>query len=432
MQRATKAPADLQDRLDAYARGESGGAVVVWLDADSEGPVFCQTGTYSAADHRPITADTVFEIGSISKVFTALLLAESDRLGRVALLDSAAKYLMPADHPAQADLAKITLLSLVTHTSGIPLPDNAGLHQDVDNPYAHYERESLVDALRRLGPTAVGGSFEYSNFGSAILGEALAAAWGTSYAEALQTHILKPLGLHLTSIGLAGQSAPADLAPGHANGKMVPNWTFKAFAPAGALRSSARELALFLSACLGIRQTTLASTIAATLQPQYPAATVGGSVALGWMLCGDPARPIVFHTGATAGSIAFVGFDRQTGSGVAILSNFHKLSHELGFALLRPPPNESLQEVAGVDLRDYPGVYSVTPEFILTVSAQDDQLFVQATGQVKLAVFASAHDEFFYRAENAQISFQRDPSGKVTGLTVHQHGQHFPAGRLQD
>src|ERR1700678_346922 len=254
-------PADMQAKLDAFIKGSPGGVAVAWVDSD--GAAFFQAGTYSADDPRVITPDTQFELGSISKVFTSLLLAESERLGKASRLDPAAKFLLPPGDPDQAALANITLLSLATHTSGLPrLPSNIGPNPDGNpDPYARYDRAMLVDALRSNGRVAAGGTVVYSNFGVAALGEALGSAWGTTYADALRTHVLDPLGMKATTVGLAGLPPPAGLPPGHANGSAVPNWTFEAFAPAGALRSSSRDMALFLSECLGKGGNHIAASI---------------------------------------------------------------------------------------------------------------------------------------------------------------------------
>ncbi len=151
---SAKPPAGLQQKLDAFVGKGPGGLVVAWVDAD--GPAFFQSGTYSADDPRPVTPDTQFELGSVTKVFTALLLAESERLGKVSRHAAAAKYLLPPDDLAQATLATITLLSLTTHTSGLPrLPSNIGLNPDANpDPYAAYDRTRLVEALRKDGPAA--------------------------------------------------------------------------------------------------------------------------------------------------------------------------------------------------------------------------------------------------------------------------------------
>ena len=427
-----KPPADLQVRLDAFVKDESGGAAVAWVDAD--GVAYFSADKFSADDARPITPDTQFEIGSVTKVFTALLLAESERLGKASRNDPAAKYLLPPDDPAQAALAKLTLLSLTTHTSGLPrLPANIGPNPDGNSdPYAAYDRGALVEALRRHGPVApVGRAMAYSNFGVAVLGEALAAAWATTYAEAITVHVLTPLGLKATSIGLAGSPPPAGLAPGHNQGKVVPNWTFQAFAPAGALRSSARDMALFLAACLGKGESPLHASIDATLQPQHAADETGGHIALGWLLTDDPEHPLAWHNGATAGSHTFVAFNRKSGEGLVILANFQKGSEPLGFALLgAKPPQPTAVTVKGAT--DYPGRYPLSPAFAIDITESNGALFGQATGQPKLAMREIAPDRFAIVGVPAEISFERGSDGKVTALTLHQNGldQRAPRGEL--
>ena len=102
---SAKPPTDLQKKLDDFVKGGPGGVAVAWVDAD--GTAICSSGTMSAADPRVITADTQFELGSLTKVFTALLLVESERLGKVSRLDPAAKYLLPANDPAQVALERL-------------------------------------------------------------------------------------------------------------------------------------------------------------------------------------------------------------------------------------------------------------------------------------------------------------------------------------
>ncbi len=520
---AAKPPSDVQTRLDDWIKGQPGGVAVAWVDAD--GTAFFQAGEFAKNDPHPITPDTQFEIGSVTKVFTALLLAESERLGKVSRNDPAAKYLLPPSDPDQAALAKITLLSLTTHTSGLPrLPANIGKNPDANpDPYAAYDRAMLVEALRKHGPVApANSSMAYSNFGAAVLGEALAAAWGTTYADALQTHVLTPLGMTSTSLGLVGSPPPIDLAPGHAGKRRVPNWTFQAFAPAGAMRSSTRDMAIFLSACLAKNASPLRADIEATLQPQHKADGIGGHIGMGWLLTDEAGNPVAWHNGGTAGSHAFIAFSQRTGAGIAILANVQSASEELGFSLLgaKPPqpknepvngaagyvgryplspafainiteadgalrgqatgqPSFGMRLVApdrfaiigvpaeisfergadgkvtalvlhqnGIDqraprgellpppkeiavpvetLREYVGNYPLAPQFILTVTETDGALFAQAAGQGKNPVFASGKDEFFYKAVDAQITFQRDAAGKVIGLTLHQNGRDMPA-----
>ena len=428
-----KPPADIQARLEAFAQGKPGGVSVAWVDG--EGAAFFSAGKFSADEARVITPDTQFEIGSVTKVFTALLLAESERLGKVSRNDPAAKYLLPAGDPDQAALAKITLLSLTTHTSGLPrLPANIGANPDGNpDPYATYDRTALVAGLRLHGPTApVGRGFAYSNFGVSVLGEALGAAWGTTYAAALETHVLAPLGLKHTTLARPGGPLPEGFAPGHgADGKRTGNWTFLACAPAGALRSSARDLAIFLAAARdSAAESPLHAAWAATRVPQRPVPELGGEVGLGWFLKGDAARPTVWHNGGTGGYRSFVGFV-PGGAGVAVLTNHSASVDEIGFALLGDkPPRPAATAVANAE--DYVGRYPLMPAFAIKVTTRGGALFGQATGQAAFPLREIAPDRFALVGVPAEISFERDAAKKVVALVLHQNGadRRAPRGAL--
>ena len=417
-----KPPADIQARLDAFAQGKPGGVSVAWVDGD--GAAFFSAGKFSADDARAITPDTQFEIGSVTKVFTALLLAESERLGKVSRNDPAANYLLPAGDPDQAALAKITLLSLATHSSGLPrLPANIGPNPDNNpDPYATYDRTALVAGLRLHGPMAPAGQgFAYSNFGVSVLGEALGAAWGTTYAAALETHVLAPLGLKHTTLALPGLPLPERLAPGHgADGARVGNWTFLACAPAGALRSSARELAIFLTAArAGAPKSPLHVAWAATLAPLRPVPALG-EARLGWFLTGDEAHPTVWHNGGTAGYSSFVGFISGA-AGVAVLTNHQASVDEIGYALLGT--KRSKPKIATVkEPEAYLGRYPLTPAFAIDITTARGALFGQATGQAAFALREIAPDRFALVGVPAEISFERDAAKKVVALVLHQNG----------
>ncbi len=419
-----KPPADVQARLDAFAKGKSGGVSVAWVDAD--GVAFFSAGKISADDARAITPDTQFEIGSVTKVFTALLLAESERLGKVSRNDSAAKFLLPADDADQAKLAKITLLSLTTHSSGLPrLPANIGPNPDGNpDPYATYDRAALVAGLRLHGPTApVGRTVAYSNFGVSVLGEALGAAWGTTYAAALEAHVLAPLGLKHTALGLPGTALPEGMAPGHGpDGKRVGNWTFLACAPAGALRSSARDLAIFLQAARAEAEAPLHAAFAATTTAQRPVEDMGGQIGMGWFLQGDAARPVVWHNGGTGGYRSFVGFvPGADGAGVAVLTNHQASVDELGGELLGV--KSAKPTVTAVkDAATYIGRYPLTPTFAIEISSRGGALTGQGTGQPPFMMREIASDRFAVVGVDATISFERDAAGTITALTLHQNG----------
>lgn len=415
-----EAPRDLQTQLENWHQGRAGGAAAAWVDTD--GIVFAQTGVRSAQDPTPIDADTQFEIGSITKVFTALLLAESEHRGKVNRQDPVGNYLLPASDAKQRELAPITLLTLVTHTSGLPrLPSNIGPNPDANpDPYANYTRDDLIQALRSSTPPRSEKSrFAYSNFGVALLGEALASAWKTSYDTALRTQILDPLGLRTTTLSLTGSEAPAHLAPGHSESTVVPPWNFQAFAPAGALRSSARDMGRFLQEVWRL-DSPVRTAIDLTLQSQAENADTGGEVGLGWMLIRHEGRLVAWHNGATHGYRSMIAVEPGARRGVVILTNSQLAPEALVFSLLqiKPPQPQIAVENGG----DYVGVYPLAGQFAIKVTTAKGALFAQGTGQPRLALRRLESDRFATIGVAAELLFERDAQGKVTAMSLHQNG----------
>jgi len=175
---------NVEAAVSRWFRPSPGGVAVAYVDR--EGAVFATRGQFAPRDPRPITADTSFEIGSVTKVFTALLLVESEKAGKAKRTAPAAKFLLPASDPDAKKLGKITLVSLATHSAGLPrMAPN--FTTPPGGSRAGYTQQHLLEGFRHAAPGAkVGGKSVYSNFGVALLGQALAAAWGMSYPDALQ------------------------------------------------------------------------------------------------------------------------------------------------------------------------------------------------------------------------------------------------------
>jgi CubicO group peptidase (beta-lactamase class C family) len=412
---------DVATELQKWKTGGGGGIAVAWVDA--EGATFYQAGQYAADDPRPITADTQFEIGSISKVFTGLLLAECELQGKVRRSDSAASYLLPKHDPELGDLSKITLVSLATHSSGLPrLPNNMRTAQDKD-PYASYDRKQLVEALRADGAVAsTGAATAYSNFGAGVLGEAIAAARGMNYESALHQYVFSPLHLDATQVGITGCKPAEQLAPGHANGKRVGNWNFMALAPAGAVRSTARDMAQFLSAYLNFSDTPLKTAMAESIKPLRATTEVQGRIALHWFIAGEAPKEVIWHNGMTGGYASFIGFRPSTRQGVVILCNQAASPDALGFRLLgssapKPPVT------AVTNSEDYLGRYPLAQGFALDVTQVKGALQVQATGQSRLGMREISRDKFGIIGVPAELIFERDDAGKVIAVVLNQNGK---------
>lgn len=428
----------LAERIDSQRQGV--GMVVGVIEP--QGRRIIAHGSSDQHDPRPVNGDTVFEIGSVTKVFTALVLADMVRRGEVALEDPVAKYLpTEVQVPTRAGRV-ITLQDLATHTSGLPrLPDNLR-PRDATNPYADYSVEQLYHFLSTYQLRRdIGATSEYSNLGAGLLGHALARRAGMDYETVVRSHVLAPLGMTSTAIALS-PDLKSRLAAGHdAQLQAVPNWDLPTLAGAGALRSTANDLLAFLAVALGRTDSPLAPVMATMLNVRRPAGAPGSDIAHGWMIMMRGDDELVWHNGGTGGYRSFVGYLRKAGVGVVVLSNtatevggddigFHLLDKSLPLA---PPPREHKEIAVDPKMFDgYVGRYRLAPNFILTVTRQGNQLFAQATGQAMLEVFPESERGYFYKAVNAQITFEPDERGRAVRLILHQHGRDMPAPRIEE
>jgi CubicO group peptidase (beta-lactamase class C family) len=428
----------LVERIDTFHQGVG---IVVGV-IEPQGRRIVAYGSLNQADSRPLNGDTIFEIGSVTKVFTSLLLSDMVQRGEVALNDPVAKYL-PADVKVPERGGRvITLVDLSTHTSGLPrLPTNLQ-PKDPANPYADYSAEQLYQFLSSYQLTRDPGSqFEYSNLGGGLLGHLLARRAGMDYEALVRSRIAGPLGMDSTGITLSPDEK-ARLAVGH-NDKLVPvpNWDFQVLAGCGALRSSANDLLTFLAANLGYVKSALAPAMAAMLSVRRPTGAPGlGQIGLAWLITKASDDEIVWHNGGTFGYRSFVGYDAKTRVGIVALSNTFTASgvDDIGMHLLDshvpllPAPKEHKEIAVDPKIFDgYVGRYQLAPNFILTVTREGDQLFTQATGQPRVQVFPETQRDFFLKVVDAQITFETDANGRATSLTLHQNGRNAPAKRIE-
>ncbi len=326
----------LVDRVDSRQQGV--GIVVGVIDA--RGRRVIAYGSAEVRTQRPVNGDTVFEIGSATKVFTSLLLADAVQRGEVALDDPISRYLPPEVTVPQRSGQPITLQHLATHTSALPrLPSNLA-PADWSNPYADYTVAQLYAFLSAHELTRdIGSRYEYSNLGAGLLGHVLARRAGKDYESLVHERITGPLGMASTAIALADALKPR-LAAGH-NAVRAPvrNWDLPTLAGAGALRSTANDLLSLLSAHIGYLKSPLAPAMAAMLRVRAPTGRPGLDIALGWHVLTTPSgREIVWHNGGTGGYRSFIGFDPKAGTGVVVLSNMFTTAgvDDIGRHLLDP------------------------------------------------------------------------------------------------
>jgi D-alanyl-D-alanine-carboxypeptidase/D-alanyl-D-alanine-endopeptidase len=270
--------------------------------------------------------DSIFEIGSISKTFTGLILAQMITQGAVKL-DEPVRELLPPGTVTRPNGAEITLLDLVTQHSGLPrMPDD--LHpKDEKNPYADYTAANLYAFLAKQGVAKPADApYMYSNLGFGLLGQALADRAGLSYPDLLKQEITAPLGLNDTVINLSPDQQRRFIAGHDAGHRPAHAWDLVAFAGAGAIRSTAGDMLTYVEANLrpesvkaaGANGKTLPAALVAS--HQLLADAFGGQrIAFAWHY--EPDTGNYWHNGATGGYSSYAFFNPKAGYAAVVLLN---------------------------------------------------------------------------------------------------------------
>lgn len=309
---------------------------------DKNGPQYYSFGTKSKGG-KPVDEHTIYEIGSVSKVFTATLLATNIVQGKMKAEDPISDYLPQSVKVPVYDGGgqPITLGHLSDHTSSLPRMATNMPFGDPGNPFADYTVELLYDFLSSYSlPREVGSEFEYSNLAVGLLGHILALKASSTYEAILGELITGPLEMKETGITLT-EKMKANLATGYAMGEKTQNWDLNALQGAGAIRSSTHDMLAFLAANIGLKESALTAAMTLAQTPRHDKA--GAHVGLGWFVDEGSEGNIIWHNGATGGYRAFAGFVKETGRGVVVLTNSDASVDDIGLRLL--DPESPLQEV---------------------------------------------------------------------------------------
>lgn len=311
------------------------GLIIAVIDKDKI--TTCSYGeTRRGSKQLPDASKSVFEIGSVTKTFTGLLLADAIIEKQVTADDAIDNYL-PDSIPGMAYQGRpITLQTLSNHTSGFPrLPANIGLGVfDPQDPYLHYDTSSMFSYLAHFHPyRAPGTVYEYSNFGAGLLGQLLASHYHTTYEQLLTATILLPLHMNHTGITLAAGDSAWQVQGYNEKAIAVSPWHFTSLAGAGAIRSTLADMVIYIRANLGKAPSRLLPAIELAQQPTF---TNGKqTTALGWHTDVINGHTTWWHDGGTAGFRSFVAFDKETQKGVILLSNATEDLNHLGLTILQ-------------------------------------------------------------------------------------------------
>ena len=396
-------------------------------------------GTTQFENGEPVDEHTVYEIGSISKVFTCIVLADEVLKGRMKLNDPISKYLPSSiDIPTRNDKV-ITLKDLATHTSALPRMPNNFEPEDIKNPFADYSVKQLYEFLSNYTLSRdIGSQYEYSNVGMGLLGHILELHTGKNYEDLIKERITKPLGMLDTGIALT-PNMQSNLALGYdAELKLTKNWDIPTLAGAGALRSTTSDIIKFIKANVTDDGSDLYLAMNLSHQVAYSNDASGFKIGLGWHYTNN--NEIVWHNGGTGGYKTFTGFLKGTKKGVAVFTNstssvdavgLKQLGQVLDLKMPTKIEYADIIEVSTEILDSYIGNYQLAPEFIIAISRKGNQLLLQATGQNEFEIYASAENEFFLKIVEARITFNENEKGVIKSLTLHQGGQDMPANKIE-
>jgi CubicO group peptidase (beta-lactamase class C family) len=398
--------------------------MVIGMIAPNE-KVIVGYGKLNEDGDRAPDASSLFEIGSISKVFIGTLLADAVRRGEVHPDDPASLYLPATVKLPQWDGVPITLLDLATHTSGLPRELSGRPTQDLTPGawvQAMYEFLSNCELTHKPGTKYV-----YSNIGMTLLAHILARRTGIPYERLLAERVLQPLGMMRTGFEPARNLLP-HLATGH-NSVLHPVDTYEYsmldHVYVGGMISSAEDMLKFASAVMGLEPSTLLPAFQDAVQPQRFAWS--GKTGLAWLI-EQGTYPIVHHSGQTSGMHAYLGFDPQRKIGVVVLANAAVPMDDIGPHLLYP----SRYALETHQPRAIPTSFSVAPDVLasyagdyefdglrITIVLDGDQLIMVVPDQESFTMIPDSEAHFLLEEYEATVRFLT-AGGQVSGFVLDQ------------
>lgn len=427
--------ATLVERVDVRKWGT---AIVVGISSP-RGRQVVSYGTLALNDGRKADGATVFEIASLTKVLTALVLADMAKQGRVKLEAPVSTCLPDSVKVPTHDGKQITFVDLATHSSGLPLRPANLASQTALNKYAGYTVEQLYQGLAEFQLTRdPGTTFEYSNWGFALLGNALGHCTGKSYAALLAERVTGPLEMSDTTFGPTATTRSRLAAPYNAKMQSVPNEGTGALNAAGGLYSTVNDMLRFIEVFLGRGPQTLTTAGATMLEPRRPGDGPDTRMGLGWRVTTSKGVTTMWSGGRADGYRSFMGFDPKARVAVVALTNVatNVGVDDIGWHILDPSvpiikvhPRIS---ISAAELERYVGRYLFEDGVYMTVAREEDHLVVQMTGQGPSPIFAGGPREFFPEDIEAQFVFDASGTGPAPSLVLNQDGKSYKAARVAE
>lgn len=407
---------------------QGGKSRLAFLHRAGKGPT-----TTTSADGSPnatppkVVQEQLFEIGSITKVFTGLLLAQAVEKGDISLDDALGKLLAGTVSFQSSATAAITLRQLITHSSCLPrLPPGMAESASTADPYASFTRSKLWDDLTNFKlESSPPCPAVYSNLGIALVGEVLSRYYNKPWADLVSERITQPLGMWDTVQDL-GSKTPR-FAQGYNNQAKVSGWEFKAMAGAGALRSTVSDMLIFSRAVMAGSTGPLGPASQRMLDPlgKFQNSEIGYAV----FIRGQGNTRSYMHDGLTAGYRAQWIISPGTQEAViALISNSHAPTSKMQNLLLAGlyPTMAQPRKMAPDAVGEYAGTYRVDKTTAVAFVIQSGRLYRRLTGGGYSLLLPAGTDIFVDPDVGVQYVFQRQ-SGQLTTVSLSQGGGGFTA-----
>lgn len=401
------------------------------------------------------THTTLYEVGSISKVFTSLLLADAVVQGEIDLQAAAATENAAGIQFPSYEGTPITWANLATHRSGLPrLPSNMSL-LEFRNPYRNYDSQLAAAFLHDYQlPRKPGDSYEYSNFAASVLGYLVAEKANLTYEKLLRERIAGPLKMTDCTTEPSAEQKKRHATPHSKYSAVTSAWTFADLPGAGGVRASIRDMMRFARANLYPPKGEIGEAIDVAWKQHAAGDDSGPALGLGWHIMGDGQTR--WHNGQTGGSHASLFINRENNTAVVILCNTAAgdTIDQLAIKMIRKAAghdveateepaqdkaedrnvNENTNENLAADpqhRRRLEGRYQLAPNFIFTVRDRDGRMMVAITNQATQEVFPDSPTHWSYRGVEATLEFELPKQGPATGLILHQNGLEQKARRVK-
>ncbi len=433
----TKPAVITRDDVDQHVKTIIDGAycpcVVVGI-IDSTGPHVYTYGTVSRTEKKAPDGDTLFEIGSLTKLFTATVYSQMIEKNEVQVSTPVDSLITGMKIPSDIG-NKIWLVHLVAHTSGLPLNPTNVNSPHPDNPYSGYTQRQFVDFLAKyVLPRPPGDRYAYSHVGYALLGEALARKDKKTVEQMIVDRVCMPLAMNDTRFTATADSRLAKAYT--VDGDEVEYWDAPLMAGAFGLKSSANDLLKFCSAHLGLTKTPFDEAIKA-MQVRQIDVDRQNDAGMGWQI--GRKYGVLWHSGETGGHHTFLALLPKYKAAVVVLANSSfSYVDTLGQYLSqmaageRPEPLGLKIEKRQAEsvLEKYVGEYTLGTNDMLYVTHENRTLYVQANKQSKLKLYGEEDKLFFGKAIPCMVEFIKE-EGEIVGLNFYQNGQKYTARKTR-